>query len=281
MPLENSDTSDAPDILDYNSPTLRLLLVVEAIGLHGPITLKHLADILPIHRSSIWRATNVLKARGWVRMRLGDHAFELTGRLDGLFKDFHFAASDIDGAAGLIDKIVHERSFHIEFCQFVAAGEFMMIESSYRSVAREGSRSLVLDSAALAAQLALTPDERHTHLEAYSRQSSQTERDIVASGEHYKTLRHYAHTGVVWGSDMLAVSLPWIGASGTIGAVTIISKTSSKKAADELADLAGSLVQTQADIVQPELDGFESPCCANHPNAEAPLSPDRAVPRLP
>ncbi|PZX37028.1 DNA-binding IclR family transcriptional regulator [Roseinatronobacter thiooxidans] len=256
MPLEDSSKSDAQDISEHNSPTLRLLLVFEAIGTHGPITLKHLADILPIHRSSIWRATNTLKARGWVRMRLGDHAFELTGRLGTLLTDFHFAAADIDGAAGLIHEIVQVRSLHVEFCQFVATGKFVMIESSYRSVEREGLRSLVSDSAALAAQIAMSAPERDTHLDAYCKQASEIEREIIASGEHQKTLRNYANTGVVWNTDLLAVSLPWIGASGTFGAMTIISKSSTKKAADELEQFARYLVRTHAHGARAEVSGF-------------------------
>jgi len=49
MPLEDSRKSDAQDIPQHNSPTLRLLLVFEAIGTHGPITLKQPVDIRPIH----------------------------------------------------------------------------------------------------------------------------------------------------------------------------------------------------------------------------------------
>jgi len=189
-------------------------------------------------------------------VRLGDNAFELTDRLGALLTDFHLAAANTAGVTDLIRELVHERSLHVEFCRFVATGKFIIVERFYKSLEREILRSLVWDSAALAALLAKTEPQRGTHLETYYKKPLEFERDITASGNRQKTLRNYAKTSVIWSTGILAASVTWIGASGTIGAITIISKSSTKKAADALENLALSLVIMPAHSVRLEDSGF-------------------------
>lgn len=234
------------------SPAMRVLRVAEAIGLHGPITLNRLAELLPFHRSSIWRAATILKAQGWVRMRLGDHALELTGRLDMRLADYHFAPLDVERAESLLETILKEELYHAELCQFVGPGKFAMIESSCRSVEREGLRSLVFDSAALAAQLFLRPSERLRHQTAFCLRASRTECEIVKSGEHANILRRSENEGVVWDPSEMAVSLPWIGASGASGAVTILLRSSSRKSRESLRSFAQRLLLVRDDIGRPD-----------------------------
>lgn len=234
------------------SPAIRVLRVAEAIGLHGPITLNGLSELLPFHRSSIWRAASILKAQGWVRMRLGDHAFELTGRLDMRLADYHFAPMDVESADSLVETILKEDLFHAELCQFVAPGRFAMIESSCRSAEREGLRSLVWDTAALAAQLGMTASERERHLSAFCLRASQTEREIIKSGELCNMLKRSENDGIVWNPSEMAASLPWIGASGASGAVTILARTPSRKNYEKLQAFAQRLLLVRADIGRPD-----------------------------
>lgn len=234
------------DPIASESTTQRLLLVAEAIGRYGPVTLKRLCETLPFHRSSIWRAAAALKAQGWVRMRLGDNAFELTRTFDLRLASYHFAQFSIEGAESAIEMIQSEGIFFAELCQFIAPGQFMMIESARRTAEHEGLRSLVWDSAALAAQLTMTPTARRQHLKAYIARASITEREIINSGEHESTLRRHENEGVIWSPDELAVSLPWVVDATTTGAITAIAKSPSRKAAERLQNLAERLVAHQA-----------------------------------
>ena len=59
-------------------PTIRALQVFERLAQDGALTLNELTEKMPaISRVGIWRALDHLREQGWVRMRMGDKAFEI------------------------------------------------------------------------------------------------------------------------------------------------------------------------------------------------------------
>lgn len=230
------------EVNSSTSTTARALVVAEAIGLYGPLTLNQLASLVQIHRSSVWRIIATLKLHGWVRMRPGDNAFELTSRLDMQFANFHFAPADVESAANVIKKVLKEGVFHANLYQFVAPGQCILVESTFQSIERDGCKSMIMDAPALAAQLNMSSIERKRHMKAFWPIASLEEQEIVLSGEHDDSLNNYRQKKVVWSSNELAASISWKGDSCAPGAITVVAKKQTKKSEERLRSFVPSLL---------------------------------------
>lgn len=177
-----------PQSEQEKSPSHRALMVMSAIGEHGPITLSGLCALLPVPRTAIWRATATLRDFGWVRIRLADKAFELTSQCDLMLSRSHFSHPATDLAAATLDELRKEGVVAADAGMFTTAGRFSLIESTRADADLGVPLSLLNDKFALAAQAAMPPDELLRHLRAFQRIADPMERELVSSGAHARAI---------------------------------------------------------------------------------------------
>lgn len=212
MDDDNAQTTGEEAGLD--KPALRLLEVAEAVARRGPSTLAELVADLGLPRGAVWRALNMLRRKGWVRMRAGDSAFELCAPVVDLFASAPHQSDEVSDAMPLFDMLVAWGPVHVDLGGFVGRGAFRVIESTRRDGYGGGFLSLTDDDLALAAQIACPPDVVARHLASFQERATGDERQVIASGDHIRHLRRLRAAGAVWAEDGTMVSFPIAGLPG-------------------------------------------------------------------
>lgn len=191
----------APD-----APTQRILVVAETIAQFGPITLPELNLRLGFSRGAIWRAIDTLRARGWVRMRGGDNAYEMVYNKVQFFATNHQSNPVLTRLLPAFDQLAALGPVHVDIGQFVQTGVFRVIESTRKAAYSAPPLSLVDDDLAIAAQLGLSPQILVGHLRSYIVDATEDERRLVTSGAHGRMIARQREGGMLWHPDRSAVA---------------------------------------------------------------------------
>jgi len=212
--LDDDAAPDTGEEAAIDKPALRLLEVAEAVARRGPSTLADLVADLGLPRGAVWRALNMLRRKGWVRMRAGDSAFELCSPVVDLFANAPHQSDEVSEALPLFDMLVAWGPLHVDLGGFVGRGAFRVIESTRRDGYSAGMLSLTDDDLALAALIGCPPDVVSRHLASFQDRATGDERQVIASGDHIRHLRRLRAAGAVWQEDGTTVSFPIAGLPG-------------------------------------------------------------------
>ncbi|MGB0507002.1 MAG: helix-turn-helix domain-containing protein [Pikeienuella sp.] len=199
--------------------TDRLLIVFEAIAQNGPITLADLAELTGLPRSAAHRAAQVLQRRDWIRARLSDHAYELSGAFDIMMSNAAFASEEGEALAPLMAEMAG-KTMHADLGVFRSLGAFHVVESTDKSLPL-GLRSLVNSKLSLLAQSVLGPEARVRHLDAFMPTASPEEQEVVTSGKHFKRLLALGTTPYILVPLQRAVIAGFISPGGVAGALRL------------------------------------------------------------
>ncbi|MEY4985099.1 MAG: Sugar-specific transcriptional regulator TrmB [Pseudomonadota bacterium] len=186
---------------------MRLLDVLEAVCRHGPAPLADLVRRTGLPRGAVWRALDVLRDKGWVRMRHGDKAFVLRAPVPALFSGATMIPPEVEAAMPLFERLVEGGPVHVDLGLFVASGEFRIVETTRKDGYGRPPLSLTDDDVAIAAQVHLTPPAALKHLKSFMERATSEERQVIASGEHVRALRRLRESGALWHDDGSAVAL--------------------------------------------------------------------------
>lgn len=208
--------------------TPRLIVVFHAVVLYGPITLPQLTKELGIPRASIWRALDTLRQAGWIRMRLGDKAFEVSHDISKVLGNANVTLPGIAQIVNLVRPLSEGGNINVEIGMFTDLGRFEIVETSQKTGYTAPPLSLTDDLIAIAGQLALLPSTLLRHVSAFLEVSNPEERRVVTSGEHGEMLRDLKHQTVIWNGDNDTACLPMPCATNTGLAVQLELKVKSK-----------------------------------------------------
>jgi len=203
------DVGEAPD-----TPSLRLLEVVEALARCGPLTLAALVAELGLPRGAVFRALCSLRRKHWVRMRHGDRAFVLRAPMVGLLRQAPHSAAEVEAALPLFERLAAVGPVHVDLGLFTGAGEVRVVETTRKAGYGGACLSLTDDDLALVAQLQLPPGELVRHLTVYLDRATAEERRIIASGDHARHLKALRLRRVLFHEDGTAVALAPPGLTG-------------------------------------------------------------------
>ncbi len=201
------------DLNTTDAPTQRILIIAETIARYGPMTLAQLTERLQFSRGAIWRAVNTMRNQGWVRMRMGDNAYEMRSGFAKMFSQCHHALVEIDAIEPLMAEVAKAGPVYVDLCSFSQLGQCKIIETTRKQVPT-ASLSLCDDDLAVAAQLQMAPKDLVTHLRAYIAVANDEERRVITSGEHGRNLARLRDTPIVWVDDQTSVAFPVQGQIG-------------------------------------------------------------------
>lgn len=220
MPMGRFERAEAS-----GAPTERILVVIECIAIAGPISLGQLTELVGISRAAVWRLVATLRARGWVRMRLGDQKVELTHRVDKLFSQAHFSDEEFEGFFRNMADFEQSHEMTLELAAFRSNGQLIGLETTLRSRAKDSGESvrLLSDELALAVQMACTRPKLIRHLMAYSAKATPEEKKQIETGHHQSYVERLV--GPIWAEDRESLCLPIVGPKGSPAAIRITSKT--------------------------------------------------------
>lgn len=227
--------------------TPRLIVVFHAVVLCGPITLPQLTKELGIPRASIWRALDRLRQAGWIRMRLGDNAFEVSHDISKVLANANATLPGIAQVVNLLSSLGEVGNINIEIGMFTDVGRFEIVETTQKTGYSAPPLSLTDDLIAIAGQLALPSSSLLRHVSAFLEVSNPEEHRVVTSGEHNQMLRDLKHQTVIWNEDNDTACLPMPCAANTGLAVQLELKIKTKrKTAAFMEDVDALSRQVQA-----------------------------------
>lgn len=222
MYTRRSDTNYRTEVTA--APTERVLIIVEILAAQAPLSLGDIAELTGFSKASVWRCVDTLRARGWVRMRLGDHKIELTHRVDQSFSQAHFSDEEFDPFFGLMAKLEESDGAGAELVAFKSAGSLTIVERTTRNRSEMmPAISLVSDEIAFAVQLACTETALRKHLSAFVAAASFDDAQRITSGEHVKHL--HSMTCPIWEEYGVTICVPIIGHWGTPAAMKLIRRS--------------------------------------------------------
>ena len=200
-----------------DGPTARVLEVLDIVARKGPLTLNEITISCSFSRAAIWRALNVLRLKGWVRMRLGDNAFELVAEQAMQIAAGHRSFAHAQDVSDLLERL--EQAFGVN----VALGGFgrsstavTLMESTKKTDYRERAPNLLYDSLAIAAQLQLDRAVAVGVIRSYFDHCDDYDRRYIEQGKHSAALRNYARVGFVLVNKGAELSIPVV-LSGQVG----------------------------------------------------------------
>jgi DNA-binding Lrp family transcriptional regulator len=185
----------------------RLLDILEALSRHAPATLAVLVDRTGLPRGAVWRALDGLRAKGWVRMRHGDRAYELRAPVSALFAQARTTRPEVESVMPLFERLAEIPHVHVDLGMFTAPGAFHIVETTRKDGYDRRALSLTDDDIAIVSQVYLEPTVTVRHLKAFMERASSEERQVIASGEHARTLRRLRDTGQMSHDDGAVVAL--------------------------------------------------------------------------
>jgi len=236
------------DGIDMSKTHNRLLVLLETIGLFGPITIAKLEDLLPMSRASIWRTTAALREFGWARMRLSDSALELTFKLDDFAANSTFAPKEVDEFAPIIEAAVQSGDFYIDFACIDRLGFCRLVESSRRQEHQTDEVSLMYDDLARAALAALAETEATRHIRHFFQNSSAYDSEVFEFDTYQYALDIVRKNQVLWGEKQNYFCLPLTSENGTGCALKVSIKANKRDGKNRLKlmlEKLNDLLETQ------------------------------------
>lgn len=191
----------------FTGSALRTLKIAEILARDGPLSLKDLSANLPFHRSSIWRALDILRQQGWVRTQLGGKLFEISNQFRNILVLNSHGTDNTEEIDPILSFILSHGLYHIDYGCFKEPGKFVLLESSRGTFSQKERMSLTDDNIAIAAQLHMSPHRLKEHLDAFIITASNDERLIVQSNGHIEMLKQYRSHNQVWDDEGTEVSV--------------------------------------------------------------------------
>lgn len=180
-----------------DGPTLRVLIVLSTVSKHGPLTLAQITERAGFSRAAVWRALDVLRMQGWVRMRSGDNAFEVTAVHKAAIKHGHASYENAEDVGSMIQALAERFQVHVSFGGFLEDERFGLLESTNKQDYIDSDASLVNSTIILAAQLRLDVVKSIRYTRHYIEICSPSDRVFIERGYLAAKLRDFRTVGFI------------------------------------------------------------------------------------
>lgn len=228
----------------------RIMAVYAAVVRFGPIGLDQAMRATGLPRSATWRCLTTLETEGWVRRRLGETRFVVSGAALTL-------GGAADGVQVLLDRVLPALAEQLRGARLsadVAAlagpGRIAVLETNRRDPgAPEGFLTSPLTLALL---MVVSPEERLAHVRAALAEAKADEASTVTSGRFTRTLAQAAEDGLVWDPLSGALCLPFVGETGVL-ALRLEGAGTTQRSRNRLLGVAETLRRALPDLM-PDAD---------------------------
>lgn len=189
----------------------RLLVVAEAIGLHGPIALDSLVNLVDISRSAVHRACQNLERSKWVYRDVSTNAYRLSHAKSHFFSNARFERIEIESMQPVLKAVKAEGLMHVKLSAFSEDNQFTDIANTQAKDEWVDQYSLVSDPEALVALSSLPKPQQLKFVQGYLKKAPQSEHDIVNSGKFYRQLSIVGEKSYFLTRDRNSCSIPIFG----------------------------------------------------------------------
>ncbi len=201
----------------------RLLVAIEIIAKHGPLSADTLRAQLNLPKTVVWRLIKKLREAGWIRLRHGGHLIELDVRLDELFATAHFADREFSAVGDIMVSCAESGAVHFDLFSPDHTGRVQLQETTRRLTAAkpayDANDEMISQLLHVAVQLQADPSSAIRRSRISGIDAARLD-DAVAPVD-----RSLMQNGFGWDADKVALCVAVVGRMGTPAAIQITSKT--------------------------------------------------------
>lgn len=146
------------------TPSERMLMAIETIGLRGPLTYKELERSLRLSKAATWRIVASLREARWVCFRQNGRLIALDPRVDEFFAAAHFADAEFMDVAEVMMDVALRHQVHIDLYSPNRRGELVLQETSRRVTTAASVHDVTDENMIVAIHAAMTPPQLERHL---------------------------------------------------------------------------------------------------------------------
>jgi DNA-binding IclR family transcriptional regulator len=204
------------------TPSERILMAVEMIGLRGPLTYKELERALNLSKAATWRLVATLRDAQWVRFRQNGRLIELDPRVDELFATAHFADAEFLEVAEVIADVAGRHQVHIDLFSHNRRGDLVLQETSRRLTAAAPVHDVTDENMVMAIHAAMTPPQLERHLSQAAVELDGENRPQFTVGAARRRIQQFP--GYFWGAGGRHLGVSVRGKMGTATVLRISAK---------------------------------------------------------
>lgn len=200
----------------------RVLMVLETVADHGPITLDRVSDLTGIPRTAAFRALKGLEEREWVRAQMGTGAYAVTAGFVARLRRANKTYEEIDTLLPLLRQIAKDEKVHFDIAVLEEISVPRVVESTRRK--RIDDPTDFFDSPfSLVSLCAEDPRMRMMVLRSVMDSANEEQQDAIRSGELNARIRSIGTHG--YGKDPIhkGLIIPLNGFGSFAGAMRITS----------------------------------------------------------
>lgn len=216
-----------------NTPSARVLSIVELLCQRGPLTYKEISLALNLSRAATWRLVATLRDAGWVCVRQGGSLIHLDPRLDEVFAKASFADIEFTDVAVALSEVADVHPVHIDLFAPNRFGHLVLQETTRRLTVSAPITDTPDDLLLLAMHAAMTRPQFDRHV-AQIQPSMESAPLRPAVGPNLRR-QVQQFPGHVYGPSNWYVIVSVRGNMGTAAAL-MISPKSSVRRTDVLAE---------------------------------------------
>ncbi len=225
---------------DTNRGFFRILLILETVAEHGPITLDEVTEKTGISRTAVFRALKVLEERSWIRPQMGTGAFAVTAGFVGKLRRANKTYDEVDTLLPILKTIAKEQKVHFDIAVLEDLIVPRVVESTRRK--RIDDSNDFFDSAftfvALAAE---DPRMRMMVLKTAMDQAEPQQVEAIKNGEINSKIRAIGAQGFDEDLKNNGVIIPLNGFGSFSGALRVASALTNQPRLDVVNRVAEEL----------------------------------------
>ncbi len=220
------------------SPSERMLMAIEMIGLRGPLTYKELERALRLSKAATWRIVATLREANWVCFRQNGRLIALDPRVDEFFAAAHFADAEFMDVAEVITEVATRHQVHIDLYSPNRRGELVLQETSRRVTNAAPVHDVTDENMFVAVHAAMTPPQLERHLTQAAAEVDGENRPYLTLGTARRRIQQFV--GYFWGPGGKYLGVSVRGKMGTATVIRISAKANAVRP-DLLAQAYASL----------------------------------------
>lgn len=220
------------------TPSERILMAVEIIGLRGPLTYKELERVLNLSKAATWRLVATLRDAQWVCFRQNGRLIELDPRVDEFFAKAHFADAEFLEVSEVITEVSGRHQVHIDLFAPNRRGDLVLQETSRRLTNAAPVHDVTDENMVVAIHAAMTPPQLERHLAQAANEIDDENRPQFTLGAARRRIQQFP--GYFWGAGGRYLGVSVRGKMGTATVLRISTKANAVRP-DMLAEAYVSL----------------------------------------
>lgn len=232
----------------------RVLAVLDAVLIHGPVTLEQLTLLLPVSQSGIYRALQNLISIGWVQPAVLRKGFVINADFATRFGQCPPSFPYLGDGKYLKKTIQKFPNINLDIGMLTKMGLMYRVDTTQRTAFRPHAVTITESILARAAISALPPKNRMVFLRRYLAAAPEMEREKSRKPNFAKLFTFSSSGRIILASTEIACAFAFTLENGDVGALHLRPKKLKVSQASDLRRAAFAILQAQTQKRLPNME---------------------------